>query len=206
MSVVDAAKDKWREVKDETANIGSLVHRVLEQELNARAGLCPHPVLPLKFDGILAPNLTEDMVEKANAACAAGFQYFDEHHIKIVEAEGVRWSPKFGFLGTGDLVAEVDGALSILDYKTGKRLYPTVFLQLAAYQAAWQEEHPDQPIEKRIAVNVGRDGVLETKERDNTTFKEDFRAFLGLLAIWRWDCPNTDWKPKPAPEIVGVLN
>jgi hypothetical protein len=205
LAVVDAAKSTWREYKDETANIGSVVHRILEQELNARAGLCPHPTLPLKFDPILAPGLTAEMLEMANAAAESGFRYFGEHHIEIVQAEAVRWSAKYGYLGTGDLIARIDGELAVADYKTGKRLYPTVFLQLAAYQVAYEEEFPDQKILKRVAINVGRDGTLETKSKDNSTLKDDFGAFLGLLRVWRWDCSNTDYKPKPAPLIVGPL-
>jgi len=206
------AKDSWRQVKDETADIGSLVHRVLEQEIKARAGLCERPTLPLKADSIMAPDLTADMVEKANNSVQAGLEFFDAHHIELVEAEAVRWSAKHGYIGTGDLIARVDGVLSVLDFKTGKRLYPEVFLQLAAYQRAYEEEH-GVDLYQRIAVNVGRDGNLETKERGNDTLQNDFDAFLALLQAWRWNEENVgkwDYKARqmvtrPAPMVVGAL-
>jgi len=199
-----AMKD-WRRVKDEKADIGSVVHRVLEQELLARAGKADHPKLPLVADPILAPGLDEEMIAQANNCIKAGFQFFDEHHIELIATEAVRWSPKYGYLGTGDLVAMYDGVRASLDYKSGKRIYPSVWLQLAAYQKAWEEEFPEQPIEKRVAINVGRDGILSTQERDNTTIQQDFAAFLGLLRIWRWNEENKDYKPKPAPQIVGAF-
>jgi hypothetical protein len=81
-------------------------------------------------------------------------------------------------------------------------LYPTVFLQLAAYQQAYQEEFPDQEIEQRVAVNVGRDGELTVETRDNTTFDRDLKTFLALLDTWRWDLENQGAWSKPAPPML----
>jgi hypothetical protein len=93
-----------------------------------------------------------------------------------------------------------------LDWKSGKRLYPTVWLQLAAYQVAYEEEFPDQQIVQRVGVNVGRDGVLETETRTNDTLKEDFKTFLALLQVWRWNMENQGKWSKPAPQILGAFD
>lgn len=212
VSVLDNAKDTWRQVKDQTADIGSLVHRVLEQEIKARAEGNSRAEIKLRVDPVMAPDLTEEMVDKANNCIEAGLRFFNEHNIQLVEAEAVRWSARHGYIGTGDLIARVDGVLSVLDFKTGKRLYPEVFLQLAAYQRAYEEEH-GVDLYQRIAVNVGRDGNLETKERDNSTLDVDFGAFLALLQAWRWHEENVgkwDYKARqmvtrPAPQVVGSL-
>lgn len=205
-SIIDAAEDSWRQVKNEAADIGSLAHRVLEQELLYRSGLATKPAYPVTFDAILAPNLTEEMVEKANNSIQAGLEFLDTHHIEVVQAEAPRWSPTYGYIGTGDLIARVDGDLSVLDWKTSKRLYATVFLQLAAYQVAYEEEFPGQRIERRIGINIGRDGVLETQERDNSTLDRDFRTFIALRDIYRWDCENQGKYSKPAHRILGPLS
>jgi hypothetical protein len=205
MGIVDAAQETWRQTKNEAADIGSLVHRVLEQELLSRSGMAEKPSLPLVPDALLAPNLNPEMVEKANNSVSAGLQFLDEHKIEVVQAEAVRWSPTYGYLGTGDLVAHVDGKLSMLDWKSGKRLYPTVWLQLAAYQVAYQEEFPDQSIVQRVGVNVGRDGTLETETRNNDTLEDDFKCFLALLKVWRWNMENQGKYSKPAPQILGAL-
>jgi hypothetical protein len=209
-SIIKDAKDSYADSQDESADIGSLVHRVLEQILLARNGKAPMPALPLVPDPIMAPGYTQDMIDQSNNAINAGIRFFDEHDIKVIETETPRWSPKYGYIGTGDLTALYDGELAVLDYKTSKRLYETVFLQLAANQAAYEEEHPEQKIQKRIGVNVCKNGTLDIKVRDNLTFTEDFNAFRALLYVWRWDKNNVaDYKSgkiHPAPEIVGPLN
>lgn len=205
MGVLEAAEGSWRKVKDDAASIGSLAHRVLEQEILYRAGSAEKPSLPIKADALLAPGLTEEMVQKANNAVNAGLEFFDTRHIKVVCAEAVRWSPSHAYLGTADLFAFVDGDLSVIDFKTGLRLYPTVWLQLAAYLKAYEEEFTEQKVLRRIGVNIGRDGVLDVQERDNSTLEADFNAFLSLNQIFRWDCAH-DWKPRPAPKVLGSLH
>lgn len=209
IAVIEQSKNTWRSVKEQTADIGTAVHAALEQEIKARAGLCPSPTLPITA-GV---GLTQDMVDMANAAIFAGVKFFDSRRIRLVQSEAPRWSPTHGYIGTGDLIAEIDGKLSMLDFKTGKRLYPEVFLQLAAYQMAYQEEHPGEEIVQRVGLNVRKDGVLEDLVRDNSTLKHDFQCFLALLTLWRWHEENVGyWSKKdqklitkPAPRVVGPL-
>lgn len=203
---LDAAKDNYRRIKKEAADIGSLVHRVLEQVLKYRAGLCDYPSLPLKSDLLLAPGLTPEMVEKANLCVKAGLEFFDTHELKVVQSEAPRWSPTYGYIGTGDLIARLNGALSVLDFKTGKRPYAEYFLQTAAYQHAYQEEFPGEQIQARWIVNVGRDGELTTESRTNASYEEDFRCFLALLRVYRWDQENRGLYSKVAPRILGPLD
>jgi len=196
-AVLKSAQETYREKRDEAADIGTYVHNYLEDELNHRSGLGPSPALP--------HDIPEEYVERTNNSIGAGLQFFDAHKIKLVQAESPRWSPTYGFIGTGDAIAYVDGDLTVLDYKTSKRLYSTVFLQLAAYQHAYQEEFPGEKIAKRLAINVGRDGVLTTESRDNATYDTDFACFLALLTAWRWDRENQGSFSKPAPPVIGAL-
>src|SRR5208282_6385084 len=48
-------------------------------------------------------------------------------------------SKKYGYAGTADLLAEVDGVLTLVDWKTGKAVYKEAHLQNAAYRNALQE-------------------------------------------------------------------
>jgi hypothetical protein len=205
LGIVDAAQETWRQAKNDAADIGSLAHRVLEQELLYRAGQAEKPNLPIKHDSLLAPNLTEEMVEKANNSIQAGIEFFNTHHMELVFTERVLWSPTFGYLGTTDGIAHIDGKLSVFDFKTSKRLYPTVWLQLAAYQKAYEEEFPEQQVVQRVGINIGRDGILETDTRDNVTLSDDFTTFRALLKTWRWNMENQGKYSKPAPQILGAL-
>lgn len=196
-AVLKSAQETYREKRDEAADIGTYVHDYLEGELNHRSGIGSPPALP--------HDMPEEYAERVTNSIAAGLQFFDAHKIVLVQAESPRWSPTHGFIGTGDVIAVVDEELTVIDYKTSKRLYSTVFLQLAAYQAAYEEEFPERKITKRLAINVGRDGILTTESRDNLTFDSDFECFLALLTAWKWDRTNQGSYSKPAPPVVGAL-
>lgn len=202
--LLDTAKDSWRDTKQEAADIGSLVHRVLEQ---AVLGTLDESRLPLTADALLAPELTPDMVDQANNAIRAGLRFFKKHKIRVLAAEQPRWSPTWGYIGTGDLIAEVDGSRDGLDFKSAKNIYPENFIQLAAYQQAWEEEFPDQPLERRHVVRVGKDGKLMHEVRDRTTFDQDFLTFRALLQVWKWHRANdTYYGPKDPITILGPLD
>jgi len=209
LAIIEQSKNNYRTVKDAAADIGTAVHDALEMTIKSRADLCPSPTLPLET----VEGFTQDMVDMANAAIQTGIQYLNDHDIQLVQSETPRWSPYFGYVGTNDLIARIDGKLSVLDFKTGKRLYPEVFLQTAAYQMAYQEEFPDDLVVQRVGLNVGKDGHLEDVYRDNSTLKSDFNCFLALLEVYRWHQENVGYYskkerksiPTKAPRIVRPL-
>lgn len=196
-ALVDVAKDTWRVTKQQAADIGTIAHKVFEETLEGR-----EVRLPLRYDAIVSPNITQDMIDQANNAVDAGLQFIREHEIRIIQSEAPRWSPTHGYIGTGDLIAYIDGKLSVLDWKTSKRLYPTVRLQLSAYKHAYEEEYPQHEIEQRVAVNTGKDGSLSYEVHTNETHAEDFKVFLALLNVWRWDRVNQGQWSKAAPRLL----
>jgi hypothetical protein len=225
-ALVDVAKDTWRVSKQQAADIGTVAHGVFEDVLAGK-----DVKLPLHFDANMSRNFTQDMADQANNAIEAGLQFIREHDITVVQAEAVRWSPTYGYIGTGDLIAYIDGKLAVADWKTSKRLYPTVRLQLSAYKHAYEEEYPDQQIEWRVAINTGKDGKLSYEIHDNDgniatnenpTFakplgrshshKADLKTFLSLQDAWVWDRENQGTWSKEAPrqltpdEVAKILN
>jgi|SRR6185312_481026 len=55
--------------------------------------------------------------------------------------------------GTADLIAYHDGALTVIDYKTSNRekqeeAFKSFWFQTAFYATAWNETHPEEPVEK----------------------------------------------------------
>lgn len=198
--LLNLAKSTYREKTKAAGDIGTVVHRALEQEMLQRAGLAPR-----EDRSVVAPGFTPEMTDSAAAAIEAGMRFFSEHTIDIIQIEAPRWSATHGYVGTGDLIARFDGDLAVLDYKTSKAIYAEYFLQAAAYQVAYTEEFPEQEITKRVIVHVGRDGKLATQTKDNDTLEADFHVFKSLLAVWRWDQENSGRYSKPAPRVLGPL-
>jgi genome maintenance exonuclease 1 len=70
--------------------------------------------------------------------------------------EQALWSEKIGMAGRVDLIAEWDGVLSVIDFKTSKKIktredIPEYFAQCVSY-AGMYEEHVGQPIDQIVIV------------------------------------------------------
>lgn len=101
----------------------------------------------------------------------------DEHLDNIYAQEVPLWSSYLGVAGRVDCIAEWDGKLSVIDFKTSRKLkkkkyISNYFQQCAAYAVMW-EERTGIPINK-IVVVIAVDGeepqVFEEK-RDNYIYE-----------------------------------
>lgn len=93
-----------------------------------------------------------------------------------------------GYAGTADFIGTFDGVPAVVDYKTGKDLYPEVALQLSALascHAAVVDGHLMEPpdIEVAVGVVITEDGY---KVRQVGNVEECARVFRALLDVWRW--------------------
>lgn len=203
-NILAEAQECWRDLSKATS-IGSLAHRYLHAELCYRAGVTNEkPEMTIKANTILAPDLTQEVVDAANESIKAGLEYLDTHHVEPVFFERVLWHPDHSYIGTVDLIAKVDDVLSALDWKSSKAIYSTMFLQLAAYAAAFMTEFPDQVIENRVVVNIKKDGGgLETETRGLDTYSADLDAFLSCGSLYRWNRLNDKWRPGSPIQVIG---
>lgn len=203
-NILAEAQECWRDLSKATS-IGSLAHRHLHAELCYRAGvITERPELTLRANTIMAPDLTQEVVDAANLSIKAGLEFLDAHHVEPIFFERVLWHPDHSYIGTVDLIAKVDGVLSALDWKSSKAIYSTMFLQLAAYAAAFMAEFPEQVIINRIVVNIKKDGTgLETETRGLDTYSEDLGAFLACGDLYRWNRLNDKWRPGSPIQVIG---
>lgn len=204
-NILAEAQECWRD-RSKAMSIGSLAHRYLHSEIMYRAGAIKEkPEMTVKADPILAPTFDQPMIDAAAESVKAGIQFLDDHHVEPIMFERVMWSPEYGFVGTADLVAKVDGVMSVIDYKTSKAIYSSMFLQLAAYQNAYMTEFPDQVIHNRYVVNIKKDGTgLEVEKRDLESYSDDLEAFLACLTLYRWNRLNDKYRPGSTIQIVGT--
>jgi genome maintenance exonuclease 1 len=159
--------EKWRERvgEAEAAKIsyrastrGTAVHSIIEQYLDN------------KFS--YAKEFTPDIL----ATFLQVQSILDIRVGTIYAQECALWSEYLGIAGRVDCVAEFDGVLSIIDFKTSKREKPaswceSYFQQEAAYAIMW-EERTGLPIEQLvtiIAVDEGNPQVFIQCRDDWTT-------------------------------------
>lgn len=122
----DDARFAWRTVSKEAADIGSSVHAFCEEFPNFDAeDLAGEEVWPKE--------------PSARKACEAFIAWWASRHVKVLDQEKIVFSRALFYCGTFDLLAEVDGEIAILDYKTSSGLYREMPVQLAAYSVALEE-------------------------------------------------------------------
>ena len=119
----EEAKKEHTRKRDRAGDIGTLVHAYAEE--------------------VIAGGDLEiwDAPPEAQPGCEA-FQswWFSLGQREEIQSERIVLSRKMFYCGKTDLVAKIDGRLSVVDFKTGSGFYEDQPLQLAAYAYALDEE------------------------------------------------------------------
>lgn len=131
----DLGKGAHRQILEEAASIGTEVHNRIEWEFKGELGK-DRPVEP--------PPLT---TPEAKHSYGLWVEWRKSVQLRVVATEKAIFSFIFGFGGTLDTLAYVtlEGVeyLVVIDYKTGKAIYPESWLQNIAYRMALREEGLD---------------------------------------------------------------
>lgn len=124
-------------------------------------------------------------------------QQATEHGLKVLEVETFVLNPTLGYGGTVDLIAEIDGKITLLDWKSGKsvvdakgRVYQEMRLQLAAYANCEFIGRPNDatrypiPLIERFGIVHVTDHGCRMYEADVT--ERDWIAFRACLNLHQW--------------------
>jgi hypothetical protein len=163
--ILQEAKKKYKEAKQEAADIGTAIHDWVEQKIK---GL--EPAMPKN--------------EKVRNGAMAALKWLASHKIEITHTERIVYSKKYGYVGKCDWdgIDKDDNELVIGDHKSSKGIYPEMFMQLSAYWKATEEE-TGKKYKRGYIVKYGKDdGEFEVKEISRTDNEKNFKAFLGLLS------------------------
>lgn len=166
VQIQELAKDmKWahRRKKDKAADMGTWVHNYAEEYAKGN-----NPDMPVN------PQLQK--------SCRAFKKWFDEQDIEVIQAEMKLCSPTLMLAGTVDLICRMDGKLTIIDWKTGSGIYPTMFLQMGAYAHMYEEEFGEK-VEQVGVVNcpVRPDKYFQTKFDDKVAGHK--KTYLKVLEV-----------------------
>lgn len=192
---IQEATCKYRERKDEAADLGKEVHELAENYIKAM--LAKKPVPKVRSDE------HDDRVTRGYLAFT---DWVKQHGVKFIASEKPVYSKKHKFVGTLDVIftlaAEKHKIQHIGDFKTGKfreikknvqgtwkvtdvTAYPEHRFQVSAYQAADEEESGKKYGSKWIMYLSKDDGNFTAFEIPADEHADDYTAFLGCVAIKR---------------------
>jgi len=179
-------------IRDEAGRRGSVVHELTEKY---DAG---EEVTFLSNDGNPRFKMMEwNMFEKY-------VEFSTTYNPTILTMEMHMISDNLGFAGTIDRTVNLNGLDMLIDIKTSNQIYPSYWLQLAAYSKLLEENNIKVDGVGILWLNAktrttGKGGAIQgpgwqlvTKTMDE--LEKDWRLFQSTYALWR--SMNEDIKPK----------
>lgn len=159
----------YRKERDAKADIGTGIHNYI-----------------LSHHKKEKPDLSEYNEEEISQIENGFLKYLDwekEHPVdEIICVEKPMVSEIFKFGGTADLIAKSNGTTILVDYKSGKAIYPEMAYQLAAYIKL--AEGYAYKIENARILRVGRDEDEGFEERVFTNLEKQWKLFIHCLEIY----------------------
>lgn len=164
--------------RDDLANVGRLVH-----------------------DSILAHFLGMEVdtyqnsqweIERAGNSLLSFRNFISKYKVEPIQVEYELISPKNLFGGRLDFYGKLDGVLTLMDFKTGKRIYDDYFFQAGGYAMLLEEF--DLPVEQFVILNIPRSKGEAFEVAFLRKMKPAKRVFKNALGIY--------WAIKDAKKIM----
>lgn len=154
--------------RDEMADIGTLAHYMIMCYLN-------------KQESIL-DDYSKDQIEKAENCLISFWEWEKGHKIEPILVEQPLVSEFYKYGGTVDLYCKLDGEFTLIDFKTGKAIYPEMIYQLAAYQELLIEN--GNLCSKTRILRIGREESEGFEERVTGSLDYELSLFKHCHAIY----------------------
>lgn len=174
LALADAAKEHARK-RDKAAETGTIIHSWVEEHIRALIHFGGEPEWPTD------PQIVGG-VERY-------LEWESQHHVGYLHTERYVYHRDDHFAGQADVVALVDGVLSLCDLKSSNYFSVDYVLQTAAYTEAYNMEFSGYPILKRIILMIdNKEGRLDVKDLGGPEEQaRDYAAFRGCLAVRNWE-------------------
>lgn len=154
--------------RDEMADIGTLAHYLIMCDLT---GQTPD-----------TSDYSPTQVGQAENAVRSYHEWKKGHTVEPHLVEAPLVSNKYGYGGTIDLYADIDGVPTLVDFKTGKGLYPEMVYQVAAYQMLLLEH--EHPLGQTRLLRIGRDADEGFEEKVMNGLDRERSIFGHCLGIY----------------------
>ena len=204
----DKARSAYQREGQLAAGYGTFIHSLCEQYLTSMTPL----VIPEQYtievdkgDDIIVDTpmkLTKGFMEgfdykteklKIEKHAKGFYEWVAEHKIKPIVMEHEVVTDTYG--GRLDLVCEMDGVVTLVDFKTGKGYFPEHAYQLAGYRQAWNAEikrlmgmaggHEYDALEEKL---VHRHGILLFNKATGKVTYKDYTEYQATRTVA--ECPR----------------
>ena len=150
--------------------------------------------LGTKVHKIIEDNLYNKKITEENIFAKAHFQNIQPLLQAITDIRGLELkicSKDLGLAGTADCIAEYNGVLSIIDFKTSSKQKKEewilkYFLQTTAYAIMW-EEATGENVDQIVVLITGEDGSREEYIRNKQDYIEELHKVIERFN----ECHNT---------------
>lgn len=146
-----------------------------------------HGMIEVYCRRLLGETVADPVVKNDRAYFAySGFEGWAKSvNLKPVSTEAMVYSKAHGYAGTFDLLAYVNGKLTIVDWKTGKSIYQEHRLQSVAYRMALAEMSGIMTDGLLVLLpKSGDQGIEAHPVMDDVT--ETFNVFKSLIPVYNW--------------------
>ena len=183
--------------KQKGADIVSVIHEMIDLHIKNT------PFDIAEMVGVLE----EADQTKAKNGYLAFLKWERETNPEWIHNEKMVYSRKYGYVGTFDAIARINGKIYLVDFKSASGFYEMDHrLQTSAYAMAYMEEFPEEIIEGRLIILCTK----EDKEKDgklvaiagevqvyeiSDEMQEDFVAFISAKNLFQRNKKFADnWK------------
>ncbi len=110
-------------------------------------------------------------------------KFAEEHSVSAYGSEIRLYHKELLYAGTADMIADVDGKLTLIDFKTSYSVYDMLCrVQLEAYNRALKSHSIDFEIEQKAIVHLKKNGEYALR-LFNVNDTECWRVFTALITI-----------------------
>ena len=163
------------ESRDKAANVGTIVHACIMAYYKAYE--------------IDHSNISPDVWKMVKACMKSFYEWARPRNVRPILIEEPLISEKYQYGGTFDIYGEMDGELTLLDFKSGSGLYEEHFIQLAGYLQLLREAG-HKPV-KIIILNIPKTKddsfTLKSISANEYSLELRFKKFIKLVEYWHLD-------------------
>lgn len=150
----------------------------------ADAGTLAHEMILVYYskESIDLAGYTGEQVGLATNSFKSFLAWAEPYEIVPILIETPLVSELYRFGGTPDLLATIDGVATLVDFKTGKALYPENHIQVAAYRQLILEH--DYAVDDVRILRIGRTEDEGFEVRPVKNLQANFEVFSHCQAIY----------------------